>query len=754
MPARAAMRTHGSRLLLSLSVAALLAALAWAVVGGPPDAVEPQVVGMPAQADALAAGGADSAAAAPYRYPHPFPYAEDDTRYPIPIGGIGPAGAPALGPLQYPFLCETARSGLGQPEIDNHDGHGVPVRRVGADGLPGGEILGYSRDCLIRSRIDHYYKPVGSEAFVPWSAAATDVDTLRHEGRDIPFVLRVERGSLNRFLYAIVVLADPAEAAEAPDGRYWNRRLIYLFGGGVGIGRRQGRLALERILERNAEALARGYALVTSTGNHSSVHYNMVLAGHTALRVKRQFVARYGAPLYTVGLGGSGGGLQQYLFAQNLPGLLDAAIPQYAYPDMVTQTTHALDCELLEYYFDVAAADTARWRDHEARRQVGGLNALNGVDNRYAVLYPPNLLLQGRLPRWPAGASECVQGWRRLTPLVLNPRFTPRAEHYAEALRAQVNWTYWDDLAPIYGLDGEGHGRRTWDNVGVQYGLQALRRGELAPEAFLELNARIGGWQPAAQMKPERLYRLPGLRQPLWLSLWSAHNMTHAAGDGPAPRSTGDVAAMEAAYRSGQVFLGYLDIPVIDLRHDREAELDMHHISASFAARARIVAALGDSGRQAIWVAHPDYDPTPRALAVIDDWLQAMRTAPERGVAGNRPPAAADSCFDAAGGLIALGDGVWDGVGNARPAGPCSAAFQVFGTSRTAAGGPLGGDLFKCRLQSVDAAIAAGEYGAVDMRAHADRLRAIFPDGVCDYRLGDAGRPLDAVPAHWRSAVP
>jgi hypothetical protein len=44
-----------------------------------------------------------------------------------------------------------------------------------------------------------------------------------------------------------------------------------------------------------------------------------------------------------VGIGGSGGAIQQYVYAQNHPGLIDAGIPQYSYPDMVTQTIHVGD---------------------------------------------------------------------------------------------------------------------------------------------------------------------------------------------------------------------------------------------------------------------------------------------------------------------------------------------------------------------------------------------------------------------------
>lgn len=196
--------------------------------------------------------------------------------------------------------------------------------------------------------------------------------------------------------------------------------------------------------------------------------------------------------------------------------------------------------------------------------------------------------------------------------------------------------------------------------------------------------------------------------------------------------------------------MGYLDIPVIDVRHDREAQLNMHHLSASFATRLRIERALGDSARQLIWVAELGFDPTLEALRVMDEWIGAVRAQPWRGVAGNRPARADDACFDAGGRTLARGPEVWDGDWNGAAPGACTRAMRSFGTSRSAAGGPLAGDLFQCRLQSVEAAIAAGVYRPVDLRPHAARLREIFPQGVCDYRRGDAGRPADAVPARWR----
>ena len=97
-----------------------------------------------------------------------------------------------------------------------------------------------------------------------------------------------------------------------------------------------------------------------SSGTRTSTHYNLELGGETALMTKEEFVERYGPPLYTVGVGGSGGAIQQYVYGQNHPGLLDAGIPQYSYPDMVTQTIHIGDCELLERYMDVTDGGPTR----------------------------------------------------------------------------------------------------------------------------------------------------------------------------------------------------------------------------------------------------------------------------------------------------------------------------------------------------------------------------------------------------------
>ncbi len=150
-------------------------------------------------------------------------------------------------------------------------------------------------------------------------------------------------------------------------------------------------------------------------------------------------------------------------------------------------------------------------------------------------------------------------------------------------------------------------------------------------------------------------------------------NLSPDGGVTPAPRRTGSIDAIHAAYESGMRFDGDIDIPVIDWRHYLEHQLDMHHSHQSFATRQRLQD-RGTDDNQVIWFtdarpAEPMFDQTPEAFQVIDEWMENIRMHPWRSVAENKPPRAVDRCFDTLGNEIAAGDGVWDGILDARPAG-------------------------------------------------------------------------------------
>ena len=49
-----------------------------------------------------------------------------------------------------------------------------------------------------------------------------------------------------------------------------------------------------------------------------------------------------------------------------------------------------------------------------------------------------------------------------------------------------------------------GKGRLAVDNVGVQYGLRALQSGQITPEQFVDLNAKVGGMDIDGNFVAER----------------------------------------------------------------------------------------------------------------------------------------------------------------------------------------------------------------------------------------------------------
>ncbi len=675
------------------------------------------------------------------------------------------------GPQQQPFVCTTARAGLGQPTVDNDDGIGIPVAAEAADGsypadgrgypTDAATIVGWSKDCAATARVDYMYRTTaGTFAPLPNPGGALPADvamTTTVLGETVPYLVRWERGTMNRFIYSVAMLVPATESgASDPDDSLWSGRLVFSLQGGVAIGRSQGSPSTSAMLFD--QALSLGHAVLNSTGLRTNTHYNLELGGETALMLKEHFIEDHGVPLYTVGVGGSGGAVQQYVYAQNHPGLLDAGIPQYSYPDMITQTIHVGDCELLEYYFDVTDAANPRWQDVDNRRAVQGLNAeqmpvmSQGEADQWNLLYglypfigasPPTRTPGSTLP----AITECRRAWFGLTPLVLNPNFTSVSDLDKLAQgTAGVQWTHTADLANIYGNDETGFARNPWDNVGVQYGLAAVADGSLTPAEFLDLNAKVGSWKESVDMVPAG-YPFDGALDLGNLDPWSARNIAQSADGGatPAPRRTGDRIAIEAAYASGMRFQGEIDIPIIDWRHYLEHQLDMHHSHQSFAARRRLEQGRGNADNQLIWFTgafpNPVFDQTPEAFEVIDEWMANLRANPAGGVAGNKPSRAVDRCFATDGSEIAAGDDVWDGILNDAPAGACTQTYPVQRSTRIVAGGPIAGGIFQCALQSVHEAIADGVYGAWSPDAsEVGRLQQIFPTGVCDWSRGEAGR--------------
>ena len=249
---------------------------------------------------------------------------------------------------------------------------------------------------------------------------------------------------------------------------------------------------------------------------------------------KEEFIERYGVPLYTVGLGGSGGAIQQYVYGQNYPGLIDAGIPQRSYPDMVTQTIHIGDCELLEYYMDVTDGANPKWDNWDNREWLIGLNGSPTFPNPYLGGTPGKRRVRERLARPdPAGAEPVLRDRGR------------RYRAHGPGGDGPVKWTHFDDLRNIYGVGAER--LRAPDRGQRRCPVRAAGAagGEDHPGRVPRPERQGGQLEGPADMVQEGRPSYPGSFDP-----WSSRNMRLSPDGGvtPAPRREGDISAMNAAY--------------------------------------------------------------------------------------------------------------------------------------------------------------------------------------------------------------
>ena len=267
------------------------------------------------------------------------------------------------GPRQQPFICETDRFEL-----------------------PSGETLGEALDdaCTVVRRVDYAYRSVEGGPLKPLVDPLVRPDDLAHTttllNEEVPYVVRIETGTINRAIYQIAMLHNPA-TDPGPDpwqpSAGWNERLIYTFGGGCVNGwYRQGTRTGGVV---DDVMLRQGYAVASSTLNVFGNNCNDLLAAETMMMVKERFIEAYGAPRFTIGWGCSGGSYQNHQIADNYPGLLDGIIPGCSFPDVVSGTIPFItDARLLNRYF--AQTATVAFTEEE-QRAIAGFLVLNTMPN-------------------------------------------------------------------------------------------------------------------------------------------------------------------------------------------------------------------------------------------------------------------------------------------------------------------------------------------------------------------------------------
>lgn len=153
---------------------------------------------------------------------------------------------------------------------------------------------------------------------------------------------------MDQGIYDIAVLHDPSRPWQpwAPQPGF-NGKLLVPFGGDCQPRHPQGEPTdgvVGGVL--NDVALSRGFAVAMSNLNVLGQNCNDVVSAEALMMLKEHFAETYGEIRYTIGLGCSGGSMQQNWITSNYPGLLDGTKPSCTYPDIWETMQEAEDCHL------------------------------------------------------------------------------------------------------------------------------------------------------------------------------------------------------------------------------------------------------------------------------------------------------------------------------------------------------------------------------------------------------------------------
>mgnify|MGYP001237898835 CR=1 FL=1 len=568
----------------------------------------------------------------------------------------------------------------------------------------------FGEHCSMDTRVDYVYRTAGDGArWKPLMAPSPLPDdiaqTTTSDGNTVPFLVRLETGTINRAIYQTAILVDPTAPEPSPwsPPAPWNGRLVYTYGGGCEAGFFQG-TSTGGVL--NAAMLGAGYAVASSTLNvNAQGGCNDPLSAETTLMVKERFAEAYGPPLHTIGSGGSGGAMQQLLIAGAYPGILDGIMPTMTFPDAVSYMIDSSDCGLL-----LRPLLNRKGYDEETKRVIGGWAIWGTCEESLGPR--PNRI----------GPEDC-------------PSVIPESERYHTTDNPTgVRCSIYDAMRSIFGTEryAEIHpapvmdfGRNPHDNVGVQYGLLALNEGRISKDIFLDVNEEVGARDIDSAPTRERM--------------------------------EADPAVVRVAYETGRITTGKGGLavtPIIEERSYLDPTGNFHTSYYSFVTRERLRRDNGHSDNYVLQ-RHAQGGPSLAAdnLAMMDRWLSNLAldesTDPLRTrLVRAKPADLVESCYDADGKQIVEPQEFDEHHLYENTAGACNTLYPPHTGTRMIAGAPLASDVLKCQLEPLDRA----DYSVTFTDAEWARLQTIFPAGVCDWSKPGVGQ--EVTPRTWLSYGP
>ncbi len=533
----------------------------------------------------------------------------------------------------------------------------------------------------------------------PQNPPADVATTTTDHGVTVPFIVRQERGYQDRDEYKILTLFQPDEPWEpwAPQPQ-WNHKVLVTHGGGCngayGTGGAPlddyaGTIPANPAFEQSyVVALGRGFAVMSTALDNNGHNCNLVVQAESLMMAKERLIEQYGPLRYTIGTGCSGGSLVQQQLSNAYPGIYQGLLTTCAYPDTFSAGAQFADYHMLRIYLE----DPSKWGPGIAWSPTQFADVEGHVTHANAVAADEGLFKPATNPE-----GTCVAAH-----LVYDSETNPGGVRcgildYLKTILGPRPPAVWSANEQIV---GHGFGGSFIDNVGIQYGLEALRSLKITPAQFVDLNVKIGGLDIDIQPSAARL--------------------------------VADQPALANAYRSGAINDGsHLDqFPIINSTGpDPGIAHDSVH---TWWMRWRLDREHGHHDNHVIWggpaplIGDPNY--TVQSLVAMDRWLSEIEqdtsdTPLPQKVVAHKPADIHDQCSDGAGHKV-LDEVCPDPV------------IPVYGTPRTAAGDVDTADNMKCQLKPLN---RSDDYGPLGLLTFTDaqwtQLEALYATGVCDYSV-------------------
>jgi uncharacterized tannase-like protein DUF6351 len=527
--------------------------------------------------------------------------------------------------------------------------------------------------------------------------ADSDIASFTNDrGATVKDLVRVERGAINRTIYTLVSMFDPRDANTPwapPKG--WNGKLVWEFGASALESRFQTGPVRNLFDSAGGIGLQWGFMVASSSFTDHGTNSNDVLGAETMMMIKERITERYGEIRYTIGDGCSGGSIKQLSIASAYPGLIDGVMPQCTYADALTPFIEIPDCGDLQanYYANNPNGQALT----PAQRSAINGHANTGFCAVWITAFLPALD--------PARAQNCA--FPANYPLVYG-------KNNPNGIRCAITDHAKSELGTFTGADGITRANGMVDNVGVQYGLKALRDDVISVEEFVRLNEGVGGYDNDLVWHPQR--------------------------------STARPEALAIHYRAGFVSDGrqLAKVPIIDMRGNQNPNGDIHGNWRPYSVRDRLDRDAGGHGNQVIWKFNSSTGATSlgaallrKAFITMDAWLAAIEADKSASpinvkVLKNRPAAAVDFCIASNGANDADLDTTFGLEDAACPVKQQSSPRQV-------AGGPRAENIYKCQLKPL--VFTGPDYGGAQFSDdQKTRLKAVFPDGVCNWTVPGVGQ--------------